>query len=317
MSMFQVLMAVGLAIGFCVSGMSLMKAQARAQQMQKRVSSVVVSPTRIKPAGMAISLFTESNKQRGTVDQITALFGFSLEKLDHYPLQWWVILGLTAAGAYFSCVAFAYFMTDFVRLLTPLAWIGLSRMVFSWYEGRRRDKLFGQFPDALAMIVRSVRVGIPVTEAVRAVARELPDPTAPAFRMLADEVAIGVPFDEALMHMADRNGVPEYRFFATALSLQQQTGGALSETLENLAEVIRKRVALRERGNALASEAKTSAGVLAALPPLAGGALYLLNPSYMSILFTDPAGKKVLAMAVVMLGGGIMIMRWIIKRSLR
>ena len=121
------------------------------------------------------------------------------------------------------------------------------------------------------MIVRSVRVGIPVMEAIRAVARETPEPTGPEFARLVDQVSIGVSLDDAVLDMARRCGIPEYRFFATALSLQNQTGGTLSETLENLADVIRKRVALAAKGKALASEARTSAMVLAALPIVTGG----------------------------------------------
>jgi tight adherence protein B len=110
--------------------------------------------------------------------------------------------------------------------------------------------------------------------------------------------------------------VPEYRFFATALALQNQTGGGLSETLENLAEVIRKRVGLKARARALASEAKTSAGILAALPFLTGAVLAVVNFDYVSLLFNDPGGQQVLTVALIMLGVGIMVMRSIIRRSL-
>ncbi len=108
------------------------------------------------------------------------------------------------------------------------------------------------------MIVRSVRVGIPVTEGIRTVAREAPRPTAQEFSLLADQIRIGMPIEEALRELATRNQLPEYRFFATALALQNQTGGGLAETLENLGDVIRKRVALKGRAHALASEARTS-----------------------------------------------------------
>ena len=106
----------------------------------------------------------------------------------------------------------------------------------------------------------------------------------------------------------------EYRFFA--ISLQAQTGGGLSETLDTLADVIRQRIALRKRGYALAAEARTSAMVLAALPIFSAGALAVLNFSYINVLFVDPTGRKILAAGIALLSCGIGSMRWLIKKSL-
>ena len=157
----------------------------------------------------------------------------------------------------------------------------LSRIIFGWAENRRRTALLRQFPDALAMIVRSVRVGIPVMEAMRTVAREAPEPTGPEFARLVDQVSIGVTVDEAVMEMAERCGHPGIPVLCHRdLACRTQTGGTLSETLENLADVIRKRVALEAKGKALASEARTSAMVLAALPIVTGGGLWALIPDY-------------------------------------
>lgn len=166
------------------------------------------------------------------------------------------------------------------------------------------------------MIVRAVRVGIPVTDAIRSVGRDIDAPTGPEFARLSQELAMGVVLSDALKAMGERNGLQEYRFFATALSLQSQTGGGLSETLENLAEVIRKRVAVRQKGHALAAEAKTSSMVLAALPPLAGLGLWVVNSAYIAVLFTDPTGQKILATAVMALASGMVTMNLLIRKSL-
>jgi tight adherence protein B len=155
-----------------------------------------------------------------------------------------------------------------------------------------------------------------LSEAIRAVARESPQPTGQEFEILAGEISIGTPMNEALRAMAARNDLVEYRFFATTLALQSQTGGGLSETLENLADVIRKRVAMKARGNALAAEARTSASVLAVLPILTGLALWVLNPSYFSLLLTDETGHRILYAAGTSLMTGIWIMRTMIRRSL-
>ena len=120
--------------------------------------------------------------------------------------------------------------------------------------------------------------------------RSAPIRPAREFRQVADQIALGVTLEQALHALASRNQVPEYGFFATALALQSETGGTVSETLERLADVIRKRVALREHARALASEARTSIYILAALPVFAGGALAVINPDYISTLFVEPQG---------------------------
>jgi tight adherence protein B len=190
------------------------------------------------------------------------------------------------------------------------------RAFFGWCENRTQQKLFVQFPDALATIVRAVRVGLPVVEALRVVAKESLEPTSREFNALVEQTAIGVPLDEALREMATLSGLPEYRFFATALSLQAQTGGGLTETLENLAETIRKRVAIRMRGHALAAEARMSSYILGALPIVTGGMLSVVNPNYVGMLFFDPTGRKLLFIGIGMLCVGAFTMHTMIRKSL-
>jgi len=198
----------------------------------------------------------------------------------------------------------------------PAVGVMLSRTFYKICNDRRRQALYLQFPDALAMIVRGVRVGIPVRESMSAVAREIPEPTAGEFRMVAERVSLGAAVEDALYEMAERNDVAEYRFFATAIGLQAQTGGALSETLENLADVIRKRLALRARGYALASEARASIAILCALPVITGLALSAINPHYIAQLFNNETGRKVFGCAVLSFATGLTVMRQIVKKTL-
>jgi tight adherence protein B len=148
------------------------------------------------------------------------------------------------------------------------------------------------------------------------VAREADAPTRPEFALLYDRVSIGVTLEDALREMSTRNKLPEYRFFTTALALQSQTGGGLSEALEGLADVMRRRLALKARGHAMAAEAKTSIIILASLPFVTGGALGVLNPHYVGRLFTDPGCQKVLMAAIIMLGSGLLVMRGMIRKIL-
>jgi len=180
--------------------------------------------------------------------------------------------------------------------------------VFGYFRRRRLDMMFRQFPDALAMVVRALRVGQTVAQSLRGVARDAPLPTATAFIRLADRLAIGVPLSEALPELDADSGLTEYRFFATALMLQSQTGGSLTEALDTLAEVIRTRVALRRRAYAMAGEARASAIVLAVMPVVTFLALLLVAPDYARLLLDDKMGRRVLGTAIGMLlvGGGIM-----------
>lgn len=251
------------------------------------------------------------------VQRLSTLFGMRLDHLEGYRPRWYFVLGLAViigrvAGGFLGDLLGEVFVLPAAVAI----FLVTCRGAFAYLNRRRRDYLFRQFPDALGQITRAVRVGIPVVEAVRQVASEAPQPTATEFGATSDRLVLGVPLDEALADTAMRTGVPEYRFFATALALQARTGGGLAETLDNLAEVIRKRVALRERGHALASEARTSAIILASLPFVTGGMLLVLNPSYAGVLFYTPNGKMALGIAAGMLTMGMLSMRFVIRRAL-
>ena len=248
--------------------------------------------------------------------RIAAQFGFDPDRTAHYKLRPWMVLLLTLIAARGLTMLTSGVLGNLSLLGTPVVWVLLSRSAFSSMDERFTRVLVKQFPDALSMIVRSVRVGIPVSEAIRVVGHEAPEPTCSEFNRLAGDLAIGATIEDAIKAMAERTGLAEYRFFATTITLQSTAGGSLSETLEGLADVIRRRLALRNKGLAMASQAKTSAGVLIALPFLSGGGMYLLNEAYISLLFTDPLGQKLLGLAAASLIVGVLIMRTIISRSL-
>jgi tight adherence protein B len=286
------------------------------QKLASRVDAIATPYARANPLQvMGQRRSWVSARQAGTV--LFRLFGYDPTRASHYPCSAAVVLviAIIAAGIV-AQIAGALFGT-MANLAVPVLWVVISRKIFAWFEQKRSNRLYLQFPDALAMIVRAVRVGIPVSEAVRNVSREALEPTASEFGVLSDQLTIGIALEEALGDIATRSRLPEYRFFATALSLQAQTGGGLSETLENLADVIRKRVAVRNRAYALAGEARASTYILAALPVVTALALTVINPAYIGLLFTDPTGRAVLAAAVGMLSTGMTVMRMTITRSLR
>jgi tight adherence protein B len=184
-------------------------------------------------------------------------------------------------------------------------------------QSRYRNRFLEVFPDALDLVARAVRAGLPVAEAIAVAAREIADPVGGELRGILEQVRIGVEIGEALQEMADRVRVPDFRFLVVALALQQRTGGGLAETLGNLSAVIRARKTLRKKARALSSEARASAVVLALLPLVVGAGLIAFNGDLASALFVDPRGRFMLGVALLSLVTGIGVMAAMIKRAVR
>jgi tight adherence protein B len=308
------------AVGFMllVAGAgTLLAIESRNRAIAQRARAVTrpYAPATASPTGRALRL-RGGGENVSVPERIGQLIGLEPNRPDLYPVPWWTVpLAMFAVG--FGIGRFADF------LVGPYGWAAWPA---SWYFGCRwilrrwllqyRDQLIKQMPDALSMIVRTVRAGVPVTEACQVVARESPPLTAAEFSIVAHEIAVGRTMEDGLWKMASRTGLREYRFLAVALTLQAQTGGNLTETLEKLADVIRRRCALRQRGRALSSEGRATALVLTALPFLVGGALFVVAPDYIVLLVTDPLGRKVLLAALAFLAMGLFTMRTMIKRSL-
>jgi Flp pilus assembly protein TadB len=194
---------------------------------------------------------------------------------------------------------------------------GAPALLFRVAQSRYQRKFLDAFPDALDMIVRAVRSGLPAPEAIELVSREARPPVGTEFQQLVDELRIGAELEEAVQRAADRIRVPDFRFFAVSLLLQRQTGGGIAETLSNLCGIIRQRKALRMKARALTAEAQASAALVATTPFVAGVGLFLINRDLITVLFLDPRGRFMLGVAVVSLLTGIAAMRALIKRNLR
>ena len=314
---YLMIVGAGLSlVGMCISGLMLTKAQGDAEKRAKRLESVV-SP-HLRPAFVETSAYSDAktSSNRSVLGAVGWVFGFNPDKASLYPTKWWVAVAGSLLVAKVLESVVADFLGSFALPTIPVLWIVLSRYFFRYFEQRRQLQLLSEFADALAMMVRAIRVGIPVMEALRNVSRASPPATAREFAILIEQVTIGVPLDEALLNLANRTGLPEYRFFVTTLVLQNQTGGTLSDTLDSLADVIRKRTALKAKGRAMTSEARSSSMVLAVLPILTGAMLWVINPKYIGVLFTDPTGKSMLGLAIILLLSGVVSIHAIIKSTL-
>jgi|JI8StandDraft_2_1071088.scaffolds.fasta_scaffold04975_7 tight adherence protein B len=173
-----------------------------------------------------------------------------------------------------------------------------------------------QFGMALGVIIRCVRAGLPVVEAMRVVAAEVPAPSGPEFGRCVDQIQLGVDFDAALAGLASRCRLADYRFFGVTISLQRQTGGNLAETLDNLSETIRRRRAVRLKAQSLTSEIRATVMVLALLPAGVAALMMVVSPAYILQLFTTESGRMLLGIALLVQSTGLVIIRLITRRVL-
>lgn len=194
-----------------------------------------------------------------------------------------------------------------------IAGVGLPYMIVG-RMGEKRIKAFtAQFPDAIDLIVRGLKSGLPVTETIAGVGREMPDPVGAEFRLISDGIKFGKSMEDALWETAARLDTPEFKFFVISLSVQRETGGNLSEALGNLSDILRRRRQMKLKIKAMASEAKASAMILGSLPFIMFVLIFLLNPEYEMQLFTDPRGQVMLGFGVGIMAVGIAIMSKMVK----
>lgn len=191
--------------------------------------------------------------------------------------------------------------------------LGLPRWVIGFLRGRRMKKFAGEFANAIDVIVRGVKSGLPLNECLKIIATEAPTPIKEEFAELVEGIAVGVSIEDGLRRMYERMPLQELNFFGVVLAIQQKTGGNLAEALSNLSAVLRSRKMMREKINALSSEAKASALIIGSLPPGVLGIVYATAPDYMSLMFSEPLGRMMLAGGAMWMGTGIFMMKKMIS----
>jgi tight adherence protein B len=228
-----------------------------------------------------------------------------------------VLTGIAAAVAVSLAVRFMGFNPVLVIGLGGAAAVAAPRFLLRFAQLRYQRRFLDVFPDAIDLIVRAVKAGLPALDAIDLAAREVAAPVGTEFQRILDDTRIGVAMADALNRAAERIRVPDFRFFVASLVLQRRTGGGLAETLVNLSTLIRQRRALRLKARALMAESKASAAVISIMPFVAGAGLYLVKPDMMALLFADHRGRVMLGVAIVSVLLGIATMSAIIRRTLR
>lgn len=249
---------------------------------QKRSKPTLV--TRMRQAGVSWS--------RNTYVVISGIVGF---------VVFLIVLGGAGLGVF---PALGFGLT--AGLLLPHLYLAKRR-------SSRLKRFAQEFPNAVDVIVRGVKSGFPLVDCLKIVATDAQEPVRGEFKAVVDDQTLGVPLDESVGRLADRVPLPEANFFAIVVAIQSRTGGSLSETLGNLSKVVRDRKTLKEKIKAMSAEAKTSAGIIGAMPIAVSLLLYLISPEYIEILFYTTPGNVTIAGSVIWMLIGTMVMRQMIN----
>ncbi|HEY0052491.1 MAG TPA: type II secretion system F family protein, partial [Caulobacteraceae bacterium] len=216
-----------------------------------------------------------------------------------------VVLGLTMGG-----LPLLFGAPPILALgLIFIGGFGLPRWVVGFLGKRRMKKFSGEFANAVDIIVRGIKSGLPVHDCLKIIARESPQPLGGEFQRLVENLSVGLTFEQALDKMYERMPTPELRFFTIVIAIQSKTGGNLAEALGNLSTVLRSRKLMGEKIKAMSSEATASAGIIGSLPPAVMALVMITTPAYMMVLFTDVRGQFLLIGSGVWMAIGIFTMK--------
>ncbi|HEY1542628.1 MAG TPA: type II secretion system F family protein [Xanthobacteraceae bacterium] len=190
---------------------------------------------------------------------------------------------------------------------------GLPRWILSFLKTRRHNKFLANFPDAVDIIVRGIKAGLPLYDSMKVIVADAPEPLKAEFRAIVETQTIGIPLGEACGRLYERVPLPEANFFGIVIGIQQKAGGNLSEALGNLSRVLRDRKKMKAKIKAMSMEAKASASIIGSLPILVMGIVYLTSPDYIELLWTTPLGRLLLLGSAVWMLLGIMVMKKMIN----
>ena len=250
---------------------------------------------------------TNKRKNKGSVRELIHMAGLNIT-----PMQFWLY-----SFGFGLVVAFFWFLINGKGLGLVLVWL-FATFVFPKRHlkkrGLKRQKKFTTlFADALDIIVRGIRSGLPVGECLKMIGREMPEPVGQEFRLIVEGQKLGLTLNEIMDRALERMPTDDFKFFAVVLAIQQQTGGNLAETLDKLSNVLRGRKKMKDKVQALSSEAKASAMIIGSLPFCMMGILKLIAPDYIGLLFGDTLGHIMMIGGLTWMSIGILVMKQMIN----
>ncbi|NNC58636.1 MAG: type II secretion system F family protein [Erythrobacter sp.] len=294
MSILQLLLFGGGLMALMVVGYAALAGPSAAKESQRRLNAVryrhsestdTKVESQLKKAIAARK--PKAHKVAGSTSRLEALE----VRLDRSGKGWTVSQYFYASLGIALGVAVLIYLRSGAALLALVVGTvfgaGLPHFVVGFFIKKRTGDFNAKFPDAIELLVRGLRSGLPVTETLGIVAQEVPGPVGAEFKSIVERTKIGKSMEEALQETGDKLGIPEFNFFCITLAIQRETGGNLAETLSNLSEVLRKRSQMKLKIRAMSSESKASAYIVGALPFIVFTMIWWINPSYIGGFFTD------------------------------
>ena len=252
----------------------------------------------------------QKESQKVSMRQRLVRAGLSISPAVFYMIS--LVSGLLFAFGAFVMVK-SYLALYVTAAAALVGGFGLPRWVINFLARRRQDKFVNELANAIDIIVRGVKTGLPLNDCVGIIANEAPAPVGPEFAKIVEEQRIGVSLGKGIERMYERMPLQEVNFLSIVITIQQSAGGNLAEALQNLSNVLRERKKLESKVRAFSQEAKSSAMIIGALPILVMGAVYLSKPKYISILFDERAGNMMLAGSAIWMLIGVLMMRKMIN----
>jgi tight adherence protein B len=226
--------------------------------------------------------------------------------------QFWIVSGVCAAVAFVVAYWIGGGLLGGVGMAFA-AGFGLPRWLLGYLKTKREKAFLKALPDAVDVIVRGIKAGLPLFESIKVVAADAPEPLKSEFMAIIETQTIGMPLGEACARLYERMPVPEANFFGIVIAIQQKSGGNLSEALGNLSRVLRDRKKMREKIQAMSMEAKASAAIIGSLPPVVMTLVWITTPDYISLLWTTPMGQFMLVGCACWMTFGILVMKKMIN----
>ena len=321
MNKYALFLLVSTAIGgvLWVFVYPMVSGERRAAQRQKLVSSsnpaVRVTNSRQQQKarreqveGTLKELDARKNKGNSpSLPQRIAQAGLTWSKNQFYIIS--AVLGV---------VSFLVFLIAGSGLLTSLGvgfagGFGLPQWILRFLRKRREKRFINGFPDAVDVVVRGIKAGLPLVDSLRIISKDSPEPLKTEFRLILETQSVGVPLGEACSKLYERIPLAEANFFGIVISIQQKSGGNLSEALGNLSKILRDRKKMKAKIQAMSMEAKASGGIIGSLPVVVTVLVYLTSPQYIELLWTHPTGRFMLVCAAFWMAMGILAMRKMIN----
>ncbi len=294
MDLFQIfLLIVGLsaAVGLVYASLS---APSSRKQVQKRLSGVRYRHSESADAKVESQMKKAMAARKPKVHKVAGSNSRTealILRLQRTGMGWTVSQYIYVSLGLSVLVGLILVLQSGVALLSLIGGLligaGLPHMVVGFFIKRRTTQFVTKFPDAIDLLVRGLRSGLPVTETLAVVAQEIPGPVGIEFKGIIERIKIGRSMEESMQVSADRLNIAEFNFFTITLAIQRETGGNLAETLSNLSDVLRKRSQMKLKIKAMSSESKASAYIVGALPFLVFGMIFWINPDYIGAFFED------------------------------